>query len=290
MVGQAYKPIVPYREGSETDSDAGEKDDLLNDRKALLRDQCIRYIGKGAIFLTFLLGWSLLVVSLTFKVAGTDRRVGQRFMKTPVPKEYIVYEPHVMERWEDEGPNARAGPYFVEPSPEVDENWHKLFRSQNIGIKAELMREMGREGEGILLPDGTYYASIMVFHHLHCIRLTLPLLQKNIYHALNPEYYGLDNMTPAKKEKWADHTSHCLHMLKEAILCQADTTPITMLWHDDFYRPIANMTSPHECVNWDRLMEWVEPHAVDLAQEGYLVHPKTGPVVEDGHLAAHSAE
>jgi hypothetical protein len=31
------------------------------------------------------------------------------------------------------------------------------------------MKEMGREREGIKLPDGTYYGSIMVFHHLHCL-------------------------------------------------------------------------------------------------------------------------
>jgi hypothetical protein len=31
------------------------------------------------------------------------------------------------------------------------------------------MKAMGREAEGIKLPDGTYYGSIMVFHHLHCL-------------------------------------------------------------------------------------------------------------------------
>jgi hypothetical protein len=31
------------------------------------------------------------------------------------------------------------------------------------------MKAMGREREGIKLPDGTYFGSIMVFHHLHCL-------------------------------------------------------------------------------------------------------------------------
>jgi hypothetical protein len=31
--------------------------------------------------------------------------------------------------------------------------------------------------------------------------------QKNLYHALNPEYYGMDNMTVEEKASWKDHTS-----------------------------------------------------------------------------------
>ncbi|PWY65995.1 hypothetical protein BO70DRAFT_366615 [Aspergillus heteromorphus CBS 117.55] len=117
-----------------------------------------------------------------------------------------------------------------------------------------------------------------------------------VYHALNPEYYGLDNMTAEGQASWKDHTStstlhisspiawpfaddslaHCLHMLKEAVMCQGDTTVLTMMWADYRLRPIGNLTSPHECVNWDRLMEWVEPNSRDLTQEGWLVHPKFG--------------
>jgi len=71
-------------------------------------------------------------------------------------------------------------------------------------------------------------------------------------------------------------TEHCLHMLKEAVMCQGDTTLLTMKWADTGARPIGNLTSPHECVNWDRLMEWVEPNSVDVFANGVLVHPKFG--------------
>lgn len=59
-------------------------------------------------------------------------------------------------------------------------------------------------------------------------------------------------------------------------MCQGDTALITMMFADYSLRPIGNFTSPHECVNWPRLMEWVEPNSRDLAQEGWLVHPKFG--------------
>lgn len=71
-------------------------------------------------------------------------------------------------------------------------------------------------------------------------------------------------------------TEHCLHMLMDAVMCQGDTTVLTMKWEEGGARPIGNLTSPHECVNWDRLMEWVVPNSVDVFADGVLVHPKYG--------------
>lgn len=69
---------------------------------------------------------------------------------------------------------------------------------------------------------------------------------------------------------------HCLHMLKEAVMCQGDPTIITMKWASNSTRPIGNLTSPHECVNWDSLMEWVKPNSIDVFENGVLVHPELG--------------
>ena len=46
---------------------------------------------------------------------------------------------------------------------------------QNIRISPETMRKLSREDEGIKLPDGNYYGSLMVFHHLHCLVRSTPL-------------------------------------------------------------------------------------------------------------------
>lgn len=78
--------------------------------------------------------------------------------------------------------------YFVEPSPEVDKAWHDLLMrlsplfcltlplsililptDQNIGFSKEYIQKLGRENEGIELPDGAWFGSIMVFHHLNCL-------------------------------------------------------------------------------------------------------------------------
>jgi hypothetical protein len=31
------------------------------------------------------------------------------------------------------------------------------------------MKDLGREEQGIRLPDGNYFGALMVFHHLHCL-------------------------------------------------------------------------------------------------------------------------
>jgi hypothetical protein len=68
-------------------------------------------------------------------------------------------------------------------------------------------------------------------------------------------------------------------MLMDALMCQGDTSLITMLWQDNMFRPAANFSSPHKCVNWDRLMEWIIPNSRDLFGDEVLVHPKHGTLM-----------
>ena len=71
-------------------------------------------------------------------------------------------------------------------------------------------------------------------------------------------------------------------MLVEAIICNADSTPLTMIWFDNSILPGGNRTGPHECVNFERLLEGMDEIKVDPFEPGLLVHPKFGPVVPDG--------
>lgn len=71
-------------------------------------------------------------------------------------------------------------------------------------------------------------------------------------------------------------------MIKDGLMCQADTTLITMRWSIHGPRPTGNLSSPHECVNWDRLMEWSTPRTFDALQNGVLEHPHLGAAFVDG--------
>ncbi|KAI0182898.1 hypothetical protein EV127DRAFT_401819 [Xylaria flabelliformis] len=268
-----YHPVDSH-EDSHRSSETLENGALLGDElRVNHKRRVFKTVIKTFVAILCVTVYTAIVASATWTKAAQTykaaRRHGTRWLKSPAD-DFIVYEPHVMELWED--PNAPQ--YFGEPSEEIDRNWHNLFEHHNLGLSADYMKELGRQEEGIRLPDGTYYASMMVFHHLHCL--------KNLQHALHPDHYELNNLTDHQLAMHWDHTDHCLHMLMDAVMCQGDTTLITMYWQDNMFRPAGNFTSPHECINWDRLMEWTADNSRDLFADNVLVHPKKGPLISGG--------
>lgn len=110
---------------------------------------------------------------------------------------------------------------------------------------------------------------------------------------MHPEYFAkYQNVTGKQKESQDWHNgkhnlasdvlflntliAHCFSMLKQGVMCQADTTLLTMKWDPDRIMPISNMSSQHECVDWDRLTEWSDPRSFDPTAKGWLVHPNLG--------------
>jgi hypothetical protein len=83
------------------------------------------YAKRSAIIAVLLVLYTIVVVSLTLRVAHGNRRVGRRFLNTPVDNNYIVYDAKVMGQWEDEV-KSRPYEYFAEPSEEIDRNWHEI--------------------------------------------------------------------------------------------------------------------------------------------------------------------
>ena len=59
-------------------------------------------------------------------------------------------------------------------------------------------------------------------------------------------------------------------------MCRGDTTLITFHWGETVKLPQPDFGLEHECVNWDFLMEWAGAHAIDIFEEGMLIHPALG--------------
>ena len=60
-------------------------------------------------------------------------------------------------------------------------------------------------------------------------------------------------------------------MIKESLMCSADTTILTMRWLDYALIPTFNRTSPHTCVDWSRIEDWTRENWVDTRAEGMMV-------------------
>jgi len=58
-------------------------------------------------------------------------------------------------------------------------------------------------------------------------------------------------------------------------MCHGDVGIITYRWGAESRKPFAAATQ-HQCVKWDRLVEWTNERTIDMFKPGYLVHPTLG--------------
>lgn len=71
---------------------------------------------------------------------------------------------------------------------------------------------------------------------------------------------------------------HCIEVLRQSVMCRGDTSPITFFWQDDTLLPKTDFQTDHQCVNWEKLDEWVMERTVDVFAPGILTHPILGNV------------
>lgn len=153
--------------------------------------------------------------------------------------------------------NAFAG----EPRPELDAAWHELF--EDIRIRVSAADLMYFNLSSIPLANGSGFAAELGVHHeLHCL--------KKIRHWIYRDYYLADE-PESELVEWRAHIHHCLEMLRESIMCRGDTS-LTTFQHLPTTPPrlTAVALAHHQCVDWDRLMQWVRARAVPIFEPGVL--------------------
>ncbi|KAH6661423.1 hypothetical protein BKA67DRAFT_493092, partial [Truncatella angustata] len=89
-----------------------------------------------------------------------------------------------------------------------------------------------------------------VFHQVHCIN--------QVRKALYPEYYppsqsSIPSKTDTNNENLAEH---CLDYVRQAVMCNADTTLVTHKWFESAQTFGPNFRTQHTCRNFDALMDW----------------------------------
>ncbi|KAK4190588.1 hypothetical protein QBC35DRAFT_471745 [Podospora australis] len=163
--------------------------------------------------------------------------------------EYAVREFHYYG-----GPNPFTGP----PRPEFDQAWSKLLRSSTSMLSEDEMRRMNKTS--IMLQDGSGYIGYLeAIHMLHCV--------KRIYQLQHPEHY------PELQDGDAfttHHLDHCLEILRQGIMCNADVTVNTYYWEKPG-KIKGNRSGARKCTDWDRLQEWSDQRTVVISEEAKLV-------------------
>lgn len=59
-------------------------------------------------------------------------------------------------------------------------------------------------------------------------------------------------------------------------MCRADTAIFPYHWTNVTRLPSPTWVQKHECVNWDRLTEWLDERQIDAFAPNMLVHPEFG--------------
>jgi hypothetical protein len=100
-------------------------------------------------------------------------------------------------------------------------------------------------------------------HHLHCVRA----LWKSAY----PQYYNiLEHLNPSQKEDYIAHIDHCADMLRQKLMCDANSNLITYNWLQGHSHPHPNFHVENKCRNYDDLVEKSEEWGIyDLPQNGF---------------------
>ncbi|KAK4166853.1 hypothetical protein QBC43DRAFT_349569 [Cladorrhinum sp. PSN259] len=161
--------------------------------------------------------------------------------------------------------------YVGPPRPELEKAWDDLAEYENIAVSP---KELGQfdfpEGETLTtLPDsGDAYVTVAAYHAVHCVgRIQRQALYRDHYY---------QNMTDQENDLLRQHTEHCLDYLRQYVMCNADTTLITMHWLEKHRKPAARDLGEHKCVVWDDIDQWMAKHSFDPLQPGVLKHPKFG--------------
>ncbi|KAH6640028.1 hypothetical protein BKA67DRAFT_528553 [Truncatella angustata] len=159
------------------------------------------------------------------------------------------------------------GPYTGQPGPELDEVWGDLLQYNNMRIPDEMVQTLGREYQGVKLPDGGYLGVLSVFHELHCI--------KRVFRTIHSDYY-FPNATAEMRKEFTEHAEHCLELFRMSAMCRGDVSVLTHRWVDGDLLPHVNQSSPHQCVDWSQVMDFAESASVDVFRKDYIINPETG--------------
>ncbi|KAE9395136.1 hypothetical protein BT96DRAFT_862126 [Gymnopus androsaceus JB14] len=129
--------------------------------------------------------------------------------------------------------------YQVEPSEALDEKWHDLFRYGISRIPASEAEKLLHKTVPIPGDEEHYIVSLDVFHQLHCLNV----IRKQLY----PDYY-----TPEPTV----HVDHCVDMLRQALSCNVDITPIPWKWSRSEQATLPVMDGTHQCVDFENIQKW----------------------------------
>ncbi|KZT31466.1 hypothetical protein SISSUDRAFT_995092 [Sistotremastrum suecicum HHB10207 ss-3] len=152
--------------------------------------------------------------------------------------------------------------YHGPPNDETDQAWYDLYMVGLSRITKEEAAMLPNWTEPIVGDEDHYIITLDYIHQLHCLNM--------VRMALWPERYGepvlgepimKDDPTPF------DHVDHCINILRENIVCNADITPDPYQWDEDKRQIMPRFDSVRTCRNFEAIQEWQMQHRMTVPVE-----------------------
>lgn len=163
--------------------------------------------------------------------------------------------------------------YREDPSPAVDAAWDRISNVRTISMSRDDVIKLGKDPlttakyppDFGLGPDA-FIGEVDVFHQIHCLNS----LRKEIFfeHYFAGQY---PDDKPSTLHK--THTSHCIYILLQNLMCSASVDLITHRWLDVQQHPFPDFNINKKCRNFEDVLEWQERHVVDDAPYHKLRRP-----------------
>ncbi|MCJ1235720.1 hypothetical protein MMC14_003691 [Varicellaria rhodocarpa] len=172
----------------------------------------------------------------------------------PTPALHVVNEEY--QTWKMNGTLRTSSSYRGPPSSEIDAAWEKLWKVSSFRLSTEGLKRMnGSEDSVSFLPNegGGYLASLAVNHQLHCVHF--------LWQQTHQEYYWDDPKHDTRPSNnisgiVREHIDHCADILRQKIMCDADTGVILYNWVKGYPSPYPNFNTRHKCRNFDDVLQW----------------------------------
>lgn len=149
-----------------------------------------------------------------------------------------------------------------------------------IRLSEDELVNLGRNST--LIPDGSgdYIGALDVYHQLHCVvsdrmpesdhKDRSNINKQFIFQYVHQDYYTLRKINVPKQDHiskyHAEHKvrigqadtiqDHCIDILRQVVMCYADTSISTMTFHDHYWKTWPEFKFEHSCRNWDAIDTW----------------------------------
>ncbi|TRX87839.1 hypothetical protein FHL15_011257 [Xylaria flabelliformis] len=159
-------------------------------------------------------------------------------------------------------PFTLSSTYTAKPGPITDQAWHDLVNTG--GMFPMSLEEFAKVNDspetGIKYThdaQGRYLGTLAATHQIHCVNSLRKGLWFNYKH-----YKDMNDVLFQGEDPPEEHLTHCVEMIRNAVMCFGDVSVITYNWKEGHAGPKASFKSMHSCQKWDKIEEWRSAHNV----------------------------